>query len=229
MADPDQKAAGGEPVGGTVFLVDDDLSVLRALTRLLRAAGFAVTSFPSAASFLEASLPDQGPCCLLVDLKMPGKSGLELQEALAERGLQLSIVFISAHANFDSGIRALKGGALDFLRKPVSERDLMGAVERALAHDRVSRADRHERETLEARLLQLTPREREVFVLVTSGLANKVVAADLGAAEATIKIHRARVMTKMAATSVADLVRMADKLGLGNAVAPDPTRQPIER
>ena len=222
MSDSAPGAAAVGADAGTVLLVDDDASIRRAMTRLLRAAGFTVSSFPSAAALLAATLPDQGPRCLLLDLKMPGKSGLELQGALGERGLHLPIVFISAHANFESGIRALKGGALDFLRKPVSEDALLAAVERALAADQTLRAERHERESLEARLHRLTPREREVFALVTSGLANKVVAADLGAAEATIKIHRARVMTKMAATSVADLVRMADKLGLRNEAGPEP-------
>ena len=224
--DPDAKVAGSDANRGTVLLVDDDASVRRAMTRVLRAAGLAVSGFPSAAALLGADLPDQGPRCLLLDLKMPGGSGLELQEALAERGLHLPIVFISGHASFESGVRALKGGALDFLKKPVSEALLLAAVERALALDLIQRAERLDHATLLARLHELTPREREVFTLVASGLANKVVAADLGAAEATIKIHRARVMTKMRATSVADLVRMADKVGLRNEVPIEPELTP---
>jgi FixJ family two-component response regulator len=207
---------------GTIFLVDDDDSVRQALTRLLRAAGLDVAAFPSAASFLEASLPERGPRCLVVDLRMPGQSGLDLQEALRRRMMELPVVFISGAPDFESGVRAMKGGALDFLPKPLSPPVLLEAVQRALVLDGQLRAERAERETLETRMRKLTPREREVFVLVASGLANKQVGYDLGAAETTIKIHRARVMEKMQATSLADLVRMADKLGLPGQLASGP-------
>jgi FixJ family two-component response regulator len=213
---PDSNPAMADPEGklGTILLVDDDRSVRAAFTRLLRAGGFEVETFPSAEAFLGAELPVRGPCCLVVDLRMPGQSGLDLQAALDQRGLDLPIVFISGHADFESGVRAMKGGALDFLQKPVSSADLLAAVRRALDLDGQRRTERSEREALEARMQKLTPREREVFALVASGRANKQVGADLGAAETTIKIHRARVMDKMEATSLADLVRMADKLGL---------------
>jgi FixJ family two-component response regulator len=135
-------------------------------------------------------------------------------------------VFISAHADFDSGVRALKGGALDFLRKPVTDRDLLEAISRALDRDRSHRTERSAREDLQARERTLTPREREVFALVTAGYANKRVGADLGAAEATIKLHRARVMQKMKAESLADLVRMADKLGLRGQDTPGSSGNP---
>lgn len=210
------------PAQGTVFLVDDDDSVRRALTRLLRAGGLEVAAFPSADSFLEADLPDRGPRCLVVDLRMPGQSGLDLQEAVRQRLTDVPVIFISGAADFESGVRAMKGGALDFLPKPLSPPVLLEAVQRALALDGQLRAGRAERETLENRMGRLTPREREVFALVASGLANKHVASDLGAAETTIKIHRGRVMEKMEAASLADLVRMADKLGLTGQVPPDP-------
>lgn len=207
-------------VRGTVFLVDDDPSVRKALGLLLRAADLDVETFASAEEFLGSEVGDRGPRCLVLDLKMPRTGGLELQQTLLGRGLDLPIVFISAHADFDSGVRALKGGALDFLRKPVSDRELLDAIARALDRDREQRVERSHREVLEARARSLTPREREVFTLVTAGHANKRVGADLGAAEATIKLHRARVMQKMQAESLADLVRMADALGLRNQPPP---------
>jgi FixJ family two-component response regulator len=220
---PDRKPATIDVVAGegTVFLVDDDPSVCKALRLLLRATGLDVEAFTSAEAFLGADLADRGPRCLVLDLKMPQMSGLEVQQRLIGRKLELPVVFISAHADFDSGVRALKGGAVDFLRKPFTERDLLDAIARALERDRTRRGERLEREILEARARELTPREREVFALVAAGFANKRVGADLGAAEATIKLHRARVMQKMQAESLADLVRMADKLGLrGQPPAP---------
>ena len=205
---------------GTVFIVDDDPSVHRVLQLLLQAVELEVLSFESAEQFLNLALPDRGPRCLVLELKMAHTSGLELQEALLKRGLDLPIVFLSAHADFDSGMRALKSGAVDVLRKPVTERALLDAVFRALERDRSRGADRSELEELQARARTLTPRESEVFALVTDGLANKRVAADLGASEGTIKLHRAHVMQKMKAESLADLVRMADKLGLRSAAIP---------
>jgi FixJ family two-component response regulator len=222
--------SGPEAAAGTVFLVDDDDSVRQALTRLLRVAGLEVAAFPSAAAFLEADLPDGGARCLVVDLRMPGQSGLDVQEALRRRLTELPVVFISGAADLESGVRAMKGGALDFLPKPLSPPVLLEAVRRALTLDGKLRADRVERVTLETRLRKLTPREKEVFTLVAAGLANKQVASDLGAAETTIKIHRARVMEKMQASSLAALVRMADKLGLPIRVpggpSPGPPRPP---
>jgi FixJ family two-component response regulator len=201
------------PGGGRVFLVDDDAPVRRALTRLLRSAGLEVSSFPSANALLIA-LDAQEASCVVADLRMPGLTGLDLQEELARRGLDVPVLFISGHADVTSSVRAMKGGAVDFLEKPVSDVDLLQAIARALARNRERQAARREKETLDARLARLTPREREVFALVASGLLNKQVGFQLGTTEKTIKVHRARVMEKMEAGSLADLVRMAARLGI---------------
>lgn len=200
--------------GGLVYLVDDEPSVRRALTNLLRAASLEVMSFATAEEFLAAASGDSGPACLLADLSMPGMGGLELQELMRERGLNLPIIFISGRADVRSGVQAMRGGAVDFLEKPLLMQHLGPAIERALEHDRGRRAVLADRAALQARAERLTPREREVFTLVAKGLANKCVGAELGATEKTIKVHRARVMEKMEAGSLAELVRMADRLGL---------------
>jgi FixJ family two-component response regulator len=196
-----------------VYLVDDDSSVRRALTRLLQAAGYPVDAFPTAEAFLDAAPPADVPSCLIVDLRMPGLSGLDLQALLLEQGFDISIVFISGRADVESGVRAMKGGAIDFLEKPLSEDVLLGAVRRGLERDAGRCADRVERTELEARLGTLTPRERDVFGLIVTGLLNKQVGATLGTTEKTVKVHRSRVMQKMGASSLPELVRMADKLG----------------
>jgi FixJ family two-component response regulator len=201
------------PEGGRVFLVDDDAAVRRALTRLLRAGGLDVESFPSADALL-AALEIHEPACVVADLRMPGLSGLDLQDELARRGVDLPLLFISGRADVTSSVRAMKGGAVDFLEKPVSDTDLLHAIARALARNREQQAARRERATLQARLARLTPREREVFALVASGLLNKQAGHQLGTTEKTIKVHRARVMEKMEARSLADLVRMAERLGI---------------
>jgi FixJ family two-component response regulator len=201
------------PGGGTVFLVDDDASVRRALTRLLRTAGLEVASFPSGEALL-AGITATGPACVVADLRMPGLSGLELQEELARRGLDLPLLFISGHADVPSSVRAMKRGAIDFLQKPISDTALFEAVRQALARHRERQAVRQDSNVLEARFARLTPREREVFALVASGMLNKQVGYELGATEKTIKVHRARVMEKMEASSLADLVRMAGRLGV---------------
>jgi FixJ family two-component response regulator len=199
--------------GGRVFLVDDDASVRRALSRLLQAAGLEVASFPSAEALLLA-LETREPACVVADLRMPGLTGLELQDELTRRGLHLPVLFISGHADVTSSVRAMKGGAVDFLEKPFEDTDLLDAIKRALVRYRDAEAARREMETLEARAARLTPREREVFALVASGLLNKQVGYELGTTEKTIKVHRARVMEKMEADSLADLVRMAASLGI---------------
>ena len=207
-------------MAGTVFLVDDEPSVRRALTRLLRADGLDVLSFPSAQDFLDAPWPAEGSACLVADLRMPGLSGLDLQEELRKRGLDLPIVFISGRADVASSIRAMKGGAVDFIEKPFTHGDLLAAIRRALGEHGQRQAERSRRAALETRAARLTPREREVFGLVASGLLNKQVGDELGTSEKTIKVHRARVMEKMEAGSLADLVRMADQLSRPDGVQP---------
>ena len=209
--------------GGKVFLVDDEPSVRRALTRLLRAAGLEVASFPSAEALLAEVGPSQsGPACVVADLQMPGLTGLGLQDELARRGLGLPLLVVTGHADVPSTVRAMKGGAIDFLEKPVSESALLDGIARALSRHRDLNDTRRQKELLEARLERLTPREREVFALVASGLLNKQVGFELGTTEKTIKVHRARVMEKREATSLADLVRMAGRLGI---TAPPPRAQ----
>ena len=204
-----------EPV---VYVVDDDPSVRKALQRLLRSAGHEAKTFGSAIEFLDFTHPD-APGCLVLDIKMPTLSGLELQDRLVEKGISFPIIFITGHGTVPSSVRAFKAGAVDFLQKPFEDRELLEAVSRGIEKHRRLRQDQKERETLRARLDTLTPREREVFGLVVSGILNKQVAYQLGTTEKTIKVHRARVMEKMGAQSVADLVRFAEKLGLRSSAA----------
>ena len=196
-----------------VYVVDDDESVCRAIARLLRASGLDVETFRSAAAFLEHSPPEKA-ACLVLDIRLPGASGLDLQTALAEAGREIPIVFITGHADVPTSVKAMKGGALDFLQKPFNDQDLLDCVHRAVARNRVQRAEQSERATLQRRLDTLTPREREVLLQVVTGKLNKQIAGDLGIAEKTIKVHRGRVMDKMQANSVAELVRMVEKLQL---------------
>jgi FixJ family two-component response regulator len=202
----------------TVFLIDDDPSILRALTRLLRANGHQVGAFRSPRDFL-AQHDAMVPGCVVLDLAMPGLNGLELQTALAAAGCQRPIVFISGHGDVPSSVRAMKAGAVDFLTKPVSEENLLAAIQRAMEHDRLMRQTRAELQAIGERLNRLTPREREVFVHVVAGQLNKHIAADLGTAEKTVKVHRSRVMEKMGVRSLADLVRMAERIGLSAITA----------
>ena len=197
---------------GRVYLVDDDAGIRRALTRLLQTSGYVAEAFPTAEAFLAAAEPENIPSCLVCDLRMPGLSGLELQEVLLRQGYDVPIVFISGRADIQSGIRAMKGGAVDFLEKPFSDEALLEAVHRGLHRDRDRCADRVERTLLRGRLETLTPRERDVFGLIVTGLLNKQVGAQLGTTEKTVKVHRSRVMQKMGAGSLVELVRMADKL-----------------
>ncbi|KXU83009.1 LuxR family transcriptional regulator [Paraburkholderia monticola] len=200
-----------------VFIVDDDDSVRCALARLLRASGYQVECFDSPDAFLERADLTSMPACLVLDLQMPGMTGLEVQRKLDQL---LPIVFLTGHGDISSSVDAMKGGAVDFLPKPVCESLLLAAVDRALARACVESRRRHEREEIEERMRHLTRREREVMELVVTGRLNKQVASDLGAAEKTIKIHRARVMEKMKARSIVDLVRLVQKAGVCTADEP---------
>ena len=198
---------------GTVFVIDDDPSMCRAVERQLQGAGYRVETFASAQAYLDRA-PHAGIGCIVSDVRMPGLSGLDLQASLAQAGRDLPIVFISGHGDVSITAHAMKAGAVNFLAKPFARSELLAGVAEALARCRELDAARRERAELQARYESLTPREREVFALVAAGLLNKLIADRLGAAEATIKIHRGRVMEKMGAGSVADLVKMAERLGL---------------
>ncbi|RPI07881.1 MAG: DNA-binding response regulator [Zetaproteobacteria bacterium] len=197
----------------TVFVVDDEDSVRKALARLIRSAGMTARTFPTAEAFLAEnhSVPAS---CLVLDVGLPGLNGLQLQEALNRRGYPISIIFITGHGDVPMSVRAMKAGAVDFLQKPFAGKELLEAIRRAVDRTRDAVAKQTEATAIQQRYDTLTPREREVFSLVVSGLLNKQVAGELGAAEKTIKIHRGRVMAKMQAPSLADLVRMAALLGI---------------
>jgi FixJ family two-component response regulator len=194
-------------------VVDDDPGVLRALTRLFFAAGLEARGFASPAAFLQAHDPAT-PGCLVLDVALPGLDGLELQQALAVSHCARPIVFITGRGDIPTSVRAMKSGAVDFLTKPVNDTELLAAVHRAIEVDRLARAARVELDALKQRLASLTPREREVLAQVVAGRLNKQIAADLGTVEKTIKVHRARIMQKMAVRSLADLVRVAERLGI---------------
>jgi len=201
----------------TVFIVDDDPAVLKGLSRLLKSAGLGVKTFPSSQDFLNYFIPNT-PGCLVLDVAMPGLNGLELQKTLATKGSAIPIIFLTGHGDIPMSVRAMKGGALDFLTKPVNDDDLLKAVHLALEKDRSALRARAEVAEIQQRLATLTPREREVMEHVVSGQLNKQTAADLGTAEKTIKVHRARVMEKMKAHSVAELVRLAEKVRSGKHI-----------
>jgi FixJ family two-component response regulator len=195
----------------TVFIVDDDPAVLKSLARVLRAIQFTVVTFGSPQEFLERHDPHT-PGCLVLDVAMPGLNGLELQAALRVRGSAIPIIFLTGHGDIPMSVQAMKGGALDFLTKPVHDKDLLKAVEAALEKDRIERQSRADLDDIQERLATLTPREREVLTHVVSGQLNKQIAYDLGTVEQTIKVHRARVMEKMKVNSVAELVRLTERL-----------------
>jgi FixJ family two-component response regulator len=197
----------------TVFLVDDDPSFLKGLSRLLRSAGLAVATFSSAAQFLEAHDPSQ-PGCLVLDVAMPGLDGLALQKALAEAGSARPIVFLTGQGDIPKSVRAMKGGAVDFLTKPVDDAVLLQAIEVALRRDAENRRLGSELAEIRRRWGTLTPREREVLQHVIAGRRNKQIASALGTVERTVKLHRSRVMAKMNARSVAELVRLAEQAGI---------------
>ena len=194
---------------GLVFIVDDDDSVRKSLSRVVTAAGYAVEVFASAHEFL-ACPPSTGPCCLVLDVRMPGVTGLDLQKTLAGTVHRIPIVFVAGHGDISMSVTALKGGAVDFLTKPSDKKALLDAIARALAKDTHDRATEARIGDIKGRAKLLTPRERQVFALVVTGMLNKQIASELGVVEKTVKVHRAGVMEKMRAGSVAELVRLAD-------------------
>jgi FixJ family two-component response regulator len=194
------------------FVVDDDYRVREALASLISSVGLRVAVFNSAAEFLESEKPD-APACLVLDLQLPGASGLELQQQLAN-GDGPPIIFISGHGDIPSSVRAMKAGAVEFLPKPFDDQELLQVIDAAVARDRTARQQRSQLAELQRHYNLLTPREREVLPFVVAGCANKVTAAELGTSEITIGVHRGQVMRKMGAGSLAELVRMADALGI---------------
>jgi len=198
----------------TVFLVDDDASVRRALTRLIRSAGYDVHAFASARDFLDSDPRSEDIACLVLDVRMPGLSGMDLQRELQSAKAILPIIFITGHGDIPMGVKAMKEGAVDFLPKPVKDEVLLEGIEQALARCARERAARDEVDEIRRRLDSLTPREYEVLRLVVTGMLNKQIAYQLGTVEKTIKVHRARVMEKMEVQSLAALVRIAEKIGI---------------
>lgn len=191
----------------TVFVVDDDEAVRSSLRLLLKSVGLPASAYGTAQEFLKAYDPEQ-PGCIVLDVRMPGMSGLEMQHELNLRGAIIPVIFITGHGDIPMAVEAMQHGAFDFLQKPFRDQDLLDRIQRATTRDCANRAELHERDRIRERLASLTPREREVLRLVTHGKANKVMAAELGVSQRTIEIHRARVMEKMAAASLAQLVRM---------------------
>ncbi|HTX34022.1 MAG TPA: response regulator transcription factor [Bryobacteraceae bacterium] len=199
--------------GPVVVVVDDDVSVREALRNLLRSVGLQVKTFDTARQFLADGRPE-APGCLILDVRLPGLSGLDLQRELANAQIDIPIIFITGHGDIPMSVRAMKAGAVEFLTKPFRDQDLLDAVQEAIARDREARAQWRQTQELRTRYDSLTAREREVLVLVVRGLMNKQIAGQLGTTEATVKLHRGRVMHKMQANSLADLIRMAEKLDL---------------
>lgn len=201
---------GDQPI---VFIVDDDASMRRALTNLFESVGLKVEAFGSAPQLLQAK-PPQVPSCLVLDIRLPGVSGLDLQSELAKANIQTPVIFITGHGDIPMTVRAMKSGAIDFLTKPVRDQDILDAVQAAIERDRKRRDLNKTVSTVKSRFETLSSRERDVLSLVTSGLMNKQVAAQLGLAEITVKIYRGQIMRKMGAKSLADLVRMSEALGI---------------
>jgi len=194
-----------------VFIVDDDASMRESLKNLIRSVGLRVELFASAQEFLRSKRPDV-PCCLVLDVRLPGLSGLDLQKRTTEAGMEIPIIFITGHGDIPMSVRAMKAGAVEFLTKPFRDQDLLDAIQQALERDRQARDQRAALDELRDRFASLTSREREVMERVVAGLLNKQIGAELGTSETTVKIHRHQVMEKMGAGSLPELVRMADRL-----------------
>jgi len=194
-----------------VFIIDDDAGVRAAMQRLLKSVGLKAEAFAAAQEFLQRA-PHDGPSCLVLDVRLPGISGLDLQRKLIEAGVHIPIIFITAHGDVPMTVKAMKSGAVEFLTKPFRDQDLLDAIHQALERDRVARQQRNEIAELQNRFEQLTARERQVMKLVISGMATKEIASTLGTSEVTAKVHRSQVMHKMKAQSLVELGRMAEKL-----------------
>ena len=199
--------------GPIVFVVDDDPSVRRAIKRLIESVGLQVEPFGSAEEFLLGKRPN-APSCLVLDIRLPGISGLDFQHKLAQANIHIPIIFVTAHGDIPMTVRAMKAGAIEFLTKPFRDQDLLDAIHLALERDRAARQREAELVVLRERFESLTPRERELLPWVVSGLPNKQTADMIGASEATVKAHRSQLMRKMSASSMADLVRMTEKMGI---------------
>jgi RNA polymerase sigma factor (sigma-70 family) len=195
-----------------VFVIDDDASVRDAIADLLRSVGLGVESFRSAQEFLQSRRPD-APACIVLDVRLPGPSGLEFQRILNQSNIHLPVIFISGHGDIPMSVRAMKSGAIEFLTKPVPEQELLDAIQTGIERDRARRQEAKVAADLQERFDSLTPREREVLALVVTGLRNKQIAAQAKLSEMTVKVHRSQIMRKMRAKSLVDLVRMADALG----------------
>jgi FixJ family two-component response regulator len=204
----------------TVLVVDDDPDLRQSVGRLLRSLGLDAQLFASIADFLKSNPPD-GPSCLVLDVRLPGQSGLDLQRELAAAKRELPIIFITGHGDIPMSVQAMKGGAIEFLTKPVRDQDLLDAIQLGLSRDRVRRENEKALATLRERFASLSPRERDIMIQVARGRLSKQIAGDIGIAEATVKVHRSRAMRKMKARSLPELGRMADKLKL---VPEDPQR-----
>jgi len=198
-------------IDSIVFVIDDDPSIREAITNLIRSVGMSVQAFGSAKDFMASSRPN-APACLVLDVRMPGLSGLELRRELTDAGISIPIIFITGHGDIPMSVRAMKAGAVEFLTKPFRDQDLLDAIEQAIDRDRELRKQQAGIADLRDRFERLTPREREVMELVVAGLLNKQIAVRLGISEITVKLHRHQVMEKMKADSLADLVRMSEKL-----------------
>ena len=201
-----------------VFVIDDDPSMRTAIKELIEAVGFSCQTFETAQEFLETKLPDV-PSCLVLDVRLPGLSGLSLQRELTKSGIQIPIIFITGHGDIPMSVQAMKAGAVEFLTKPFRDQDLLDAIEQATKRDRSTRSERTEIRELEERSETLTPRERDVMRLMVAGLLNKQIAAELAISEKTVNVHRSQVMEKMQADSLAELVRMFEKLRITSPAA----------